>query len=116
MVQFEEGNQFKKELKTLTKTYRSLPEDLKVFKKVLEKFPEGNSQNNFILLNTTNNIKSIKARLYSSNTKNKLFRIVYSYFKNQNKITFIELFSKNNKENHNIERLNDFIQLLKKDF
>lgn len=81
MIQFKETTQFKKELKILTKKYRSLPKDLKVFKKVLETIPEGNSPKNFSLLNITSNIKFIKARLYSSNTKNKLFRIVYSYFK-----------------------------------
>ena len=48
MIQFEEANQFKKELKKLIKKYRSLSKDLKIFKKVLEKFPEGNSKKNFM--------------------------------------------------------------------
>ena len=56
MIRFEEANPFKKELKTLTKKYKSLLKDLEIFKKVLEKFPEGNSQKNFPLLNVTNNM------------------------------------------------------------
>ena len=47
MIQFEETDRFKKELKTLTKKYRSLPKDLKIFKKVLKTIPEGNSPKKF---------------------------------------------------------------------
>jgi len=114
MIQFEEKLQFKREFKKLAKKYKSLSKDLKIFKKVLENFPEGTSNKNFSILNRTNNAKFIKARLYSSSTKNKLFRVVYLYFKEKNKITFIELFSKSDKENHNKKRLNDFIQELQK--
>ena len=37
MIQCEQVNKFEKELKKLTKKYKSLPEDLKTFKKVISK-------------------------------------------------------------------------------
>ena len=105
MIHYEEINEFKKEFKILSKKYKSLPKDLKVLKKVLGIYPNGNSQSKFFVLTKKSNYTVIKTRLFCISLKNSSLRIIYAYSSKKNIIVFIELYCKSDKANPDKERI-----------
>ena len=108
-IQFEEVSIFKKEFKKLKKKYKSLSEDLKEFQKVLSVSPLGNTKH-FVIIHQISVLYIIKARFFCRYLKGSSLRIVYAYLKKDNKIQFIELYYKGNKENEDASRIKKYIQ------
>ena len=108
-IQFEEVSTFQKELKKLKKRYKSLSEDLKEFQKILSVSPLGNTKH-FIVIQQTSVLYIIKARFFCRYLKGSSLRIVYAYFQKENKIQFIELYYKGNKEYEDTSRIKKYIQ------
>ena len=107
---FEELNEFKKDLKALTKKYRTLHDDLEVVKKVLEIFPNERPPFSYridqIKLETCIiKVKKIACKALKGKGVNSGLRLIYAYFKEEQKVTFIELYHKNDKELENRERI-----------
>ena len=109
MILCEQEAQFKKELKKLTKKYKSLKKDLETFKLVLNSFPKGNSNRRFHTIKEKHSFSIIKARLYCSSLKRDSLRIIYAYHEEKKKIYFIELYFKGDRENHDEERIKNFL-------
>ena len=84
MIHYEETNEFKKEFKILNRKYKSLPKDLKILKKVLDMFPNGNSNSKFSILTKHSHYTVIKTRLSCSALRNSSLRIIYTYFSKEN--------------------------------
>lgn len=104
-----EIKEFKNEFKALNRKYKSLKGDLELFKTILKHDPTGiKRRKNFKTLTEQNKSIFIKAR-FRCKSLNKTLRIVYCYSPKENKITFIELFAKSDKANHDTKRLNNFI-------
>jgi Txe/YoeB family toxin of Txe-Axe toxin-antitoxin module len=97
-MKFRQTKDFAKEFKKLAKKYKSLPEDLELFKKVISVTPKGNKKH-FNIINQKENIKSIKARLFCRYLKGAALRIVYAYNDNKIELVFIEVYFKGDKEN-----------------
>lgn len=113
---FEELAEFKKDLKTLTKKYRTLNDDLGVVKRVLEVSPDERPPFSFRiddlgLKTCIIKVKKIACKSMKGRGVNSGLRLIYAHFPEENKIVFIELYHKNTKEIEDKERiLNNFKQ------
>ncbi len=105
---FDELSEFRKEFRKLGKKYKSLPDDLEVFKRVITVVPLGNTKHfNTITKNDTCAI--IKARFFCKYLKGNSLRIIYAYHTQSNKVTFIEIYFKGNKANEDRGRIKGYL-------
>lgn len=109
---FEELPQFRKDVKTLLKKYRTLSDDLAVVKQVMvvvpdERPPFSYRIDNLNLLTCIIKVKKIACKALKGRGVNSGLRLIYAYFPNEPKITFIELYHKNDKENEDKKRIMD---------
>jgi mRNA-degrading endonuclease YafQ of YafQ-DinJ toxin-antitoxin module len=107
---FEELTEFQKDYKILLKKYRTLNDDLDVVKQVLTAAPDERPPFSFRIDNLsleTCVIKVIKIACKSLKGRgvNSGLRLIYAYFKDQEKIVFVELYHKNDKENEDKQRI-----------
>lgn len=111
---FEELTEFQKDLKNLLKKYRTLNDDLYVVKQVLTTAPDARPPFSFRIDNLTLEtcvikVKKIACKSLKGRGVNSGLRLIYAYFKDQEKIIFVELYHKNDKENEDKQRiLNNF--------
>ncbi|MFA6334797.1 MAG: hypothetical protein WCX48_04475 [Bacteroidales bacterium] len=80
-MNFDELAEFKRDLKALSKRYRTLHEDLNVVKMVLE--------------TCIIKVKKIACKSLKGRGVNSGLRLIYAYFKEEQRIVFIELYHKN---------------------
>jgi len=109
---FYELAEFKKDLKNLLKKYRTLNDDLEVVKRVLavipnERPPFSFRMDNLGLETCIIKVKKIACKALKGRGVNSGLRLVYAHFPNEQKITFIELYHKNEKENEDKTRITD---------
>ena len=126
---FEELKEFQKDKKKLVKKYRSIPDDLETVKQVLEVIPNERSPfsfriNNLGIETCIIKVKKIACKALKGKGVNSGLRLVYAYFKsqiaeseskdeeeiekknmNKEKIVFIELYHKSDKDNEDRERI-----------
>jgi mRNA-degrading endonuclease YafQ of YafQ-DinJ toxin-antitoxin module len=107
---FDELDEFQKDLKSLLKKYRTLKDDIDVVKKVLEVFPDERppfsfSIDNLGLKTCIIKVKKIACKALKGRGVNSGLRLIYAHFEKEQKITFIELYHKNDKENEDRERI-----------
>lgn len=101
-MRFEEVDEFGKDLKKLIKKYRSLNEDLETLKKVIKNNPsqrppysyriEGLGIDRYIV-----KVKRIACKSMKGLGSNTGLRLVYCYMEENDTITFIEIYHKNEK-------------------
>jgi len=108
-MNFSETNVFSKDFKRLSKKYKSLPDDLFEFKKVILKFPLGTGKH-FVILTATETVKIVKARLFCRYLKGSSLRIIYAYNVDKQRIEFVELYFKGDKENEDRKRIKNYIK------
>jgi mRNA-degrading endonuclease RelE of RelBE toxin-antitoxin system len=97
-------------LKILLKKYQTLNGDPEVLKKVLEIAPGERPLFSFRIDNLgietfVIKVKKIACRSLKGRGANSGLRLIYAYFKEEQKITFIELYHKNDKENEDRGRI-----------
>ena len=111
---FAELTEFQKDLKTLLKKYRTLNDDLYVVKQVLTTAPDARPPFSFRIDNLgletcVIKVKKIACKAIRGRGVNSGLRLIYAHFEAEQKITFIELYHNNDKENEYRERiLNNF--------
>jgi mRNA-degrading endonuclease YafQ of YafQ-DinJ toxin-antitoxin module len=108
---FDELAEFQKDLKSLLKKYRTLNDDIDVVKKVLEVFPDERPPFSFRIDNLgletcIIKVKKIACKALKGRGVNSGLRLIHAYFEKEQRITFIELYHKNDKENEDRERIN----------
>lgn len=108
-ISFNKLPEFLKEFKQLSKKYKSLSDDLQEFCKVISIIPCGNKKH-FNTITQTETFYIIKARLFCRYLKGSSLRIVYSYSKKKQKIEFIEIYFKGNKENEDSNRIKEYLK------
>jgi hypothetical protein len=111
-MNFDELAEFKKDLKGLLKKYRTLNDDLNVVKRVLEVYPDERPPFSFRIDNLgiescIIKVKKIACRSLKGRGVNSGLRLIYAHFPNDQKIIFIELYHKNDKENEDVKRILD---------
>src|SRR5450759_4867650 len=109
---FDELIEFKKDLKSLLKKYRTLNDDLNIVKKVLEIMPDERPPFSFRIDNLglktcIIKIKKIACKALKGRGVNSGLRLIYAHFQEENRIIFIELYHKNDKENEDRQRIID---------
>lgn len=109
-MRFDELAEFKKDLKTLLKKYRTLHDDLDVLKKVLEIMPDERPPFSFRIDNLgletcIIKVKKIACKALKGRGVHSGLRLVYAFFPDEQKITFVELYHKNDKENEDRGRI-----------
>ena len=111
-IEFDELSEFKKDLKNLLKKYRTLKEVLEVVKLDLNDEP-GESPpfsyriDNLGLKTCIIKVKKIACKALKGRGVNSGLRLIYAHFPEEQKITFIELYHKNDKENEDKKRITD---------
>lgn len=109
-MQIKRLPEFEKERKQLCKKYASLEEDFSVFEKVLENSPRGNIPIDWLGKDVEwefYKVKKFRCQSIARQSQNSGIRIVYRYLENEDiiELTYIEMYHKNQKENHDIERI-----------
>ncbi len=109
---FDELTEFKKDLKNLLKKYRTLNDDLDVVKRVLEVIPDERPPfsfriDNLVLETCIIKVVKIACKALKGRGVNSGLRLIYAHFRDEQKITFIELYHKNDKENEDKKRITD---------
>jgi len=107
---FDELSEFQKDLKSLLKKYRTLNEDLGEVKAILKKKPDERPPFSFRIDNLglktcIIKVKKIACRALKGKGVNSGLRLVYAYFPDEQKIIFVELYHKNEKENEDRNRI-----------
>ena len=111
-MNFSETNEFSKDFKRLSKKYRSLPDDLLEFKKIVSEIPLGSGKH-FVVLRENEKVKVLKARLFCKYLRGASLRIIYAYREKSATIDFIELYFKCEQTNENRALINDFLRQFK---
>jgi hypothetical protein len=120
MLKYLSDSRFEKELRTLAKKFRSLPEDFESLKKFsIEFFHTSDAKDNnsiFKIEGCCNDrfesyvIKKIACRSIKGRGCRSGIRITYVLDKYLNNITFMEIYFKSDKEIEDKERLKKFIE------
>lgn len=112
-MNFSETDEFSKDFKRLSKKYRSLPDDLLEFKRIVSEIPLGSGKH-FVVLHENEGVKILKARLFCKYLRGASLRITYAYREAETAIDFIELYFKGEQVNENRALIKDFLQQLNK--
>lgn len=107
---FEELEEYNKDLKQLLKKYRTLEDDIKVVKKVLEVEPNERPPFSFRIsdLGITTciiKVKKIACRALKGRGVNSGLRLIYAHFEKEERIVMIEIYHKNDKEIEDKQRI-----------
>ena len=109
-MNFNGTAEFQKDFKKLSKKFRSLDDDLVEFKKVLSETPLGIGKH-FNVITKIEFLHIVKARLFCKYLKGSSLRIIYSYFIQEQRIEFIELYFKGEKEYEDRERIKEYLRI-----
>lgn len=109
-MRFDELNEFKRDIKSLSKKYRTIAEDLEIVKQVLGVNPNERPPFSFRIENLGIStciikVKKIACRSMKGRGVNSGLRLVYAYFPEEHRIIFIELYHKNEQANEDRERI-----------
>jgi mRNA-degrading endonuclease YafQ of YafQ-DinJ toxin-antitoxin module len=109
-MKFDSLSEFEKDLKHLLKKHRTLNEDIEEIKTILKKKPDERPPFSFCIDNLgietcVIKVKKIACKALKGKGVNSGLRLIYAYFKEEQKITFIEIYHKNNKENEDRQRI-----------
>ena len=109
-MEFDTLTAFDKDLKQLLKRYRTLNDDLEDVKTILKVKPEERPPFSFRIDNLgletcVIKVKKIACRALKGRGVNTGLRLIYAHFEKEEKITLVELYHKNDKENEDRERI-----------
>ena len=109
MMNFNALPEFDREFKRLSKKYKSLYDDLEVFKAIVSALPLGNSRH-FACLAQIKKLTIVKARFFCKYLRGNSLRIIYAYWKETQTIEFIEVYFKGENENEDSQRIKEYIK------
>ena len=104
MKNFDSLPEFRRELSRLSRKYGTLDDDLETFKEVLSTSPTGFG-NSFAVIHSTEVIKIVKARMACCS-----LRVIYAYLEREEKVEFIEIYYKGDKENEDRNRIREYLK------
>lgn len=109
MKNFKRNQEFEKEFKKLEKKYSSLSDDLEAIEKILIDSPTGVGKN-FKIIHFGKEIKIVKVRLLCDSLRNRNIRVIYAVHDEGIEFVYIEIYFKGDKENHDYERVEEYIK------
>jgi len=109
-MSFDELPEFKKDMKHLLKKYKSLNDDLEIVKRVLEILPDERPpfsfrMDNLGLKTCVIKVKKIACKSIKGKGVNSGMRLIYALYPTEQKIIFIELYHKSDKEQEDRKRI-----------
>ena len=109
-MNFDELPEFRKDLKGLQKRFRTLADDLKVVRQVLEAIPDERPPFSYRIDNLgiekcVIKVKRIACKALKGRGVNSGLRLIYAWFPFGEKIVFIELYFKGDKETEDRHRI-----------
>ncbi len=109
-MKFDYLKEYLKDLKSLSKKYKSLPDDMKVVEKILATFPDARPPFSFELdglriKECIIKVKKIACKSLKGKGVNTGLRLIYAYFALEKRIVFIELYQKSDKPNEDRGRI-----------
>ena|SRR3989338_1212162 len=110
-MNFKQTGGFAKDFKRLAKKYRSLPDDLLIFEKIIAAVPLGAGRH-FAVLHAQKSVRIVKARLFCQYLKGSSLRVIYAYCESKNFIEFIELYYKSDQANEDRGKIKDYLNSL----
>lgn len=110
MIEIEKLDEFDKDVKRLSKKYRTLDEDIDVLDKVLTTNPHANPTFSFRIEglgieSCVIKVKKIASKSFKGKGVNSGFRLIYAYFEKEERIVYIEIYHKNEKLLEDRERI-----------
>ena len=107
---FEELKEYRKDIKKLSKKYKTIYDDVEVVKKVLKVKPDTRPPFSYRISDLgiescTIKVKKIASKSFKGKGVQSGFRLVYAWFEEENRIVFIELYHKSQKALENRERI-----------
>ena len=117
-MESERTKEFKRDFKKLRKKFRTLDSDIKNFKETqLKLFHEIGIDNRGIVkikglgieYPSIYKVRKFACRVLKGTGAKSGIRIIYAYFPDQDKIEFIEIYYKGDKENEDRERIKRFL-------
>ncbi|WP_439185170.1 hypothetical protein [Carboxylicivirga taeanensis] len=111
-MKIEELEEYKKDVKNLSKKYRTLPEDIEIVKKILfvnpnERPPFSFRIDNLGIETCVIKVKKIASKSFKGKGVNSGFRLIYAHYEHENRIVLIELFHKSKKEIEDRDRISN---------
>lgn len=102
-MKIEELDEYKKDLKKLSKKFRTLSDDMEVVKKVLFVNPNARPPFSFRIDNLgvetcVIKVKKIASKSFKGKGVNSGFRLIYAHFEKDDRIVLIELYHKSKKD------------------
>lgn len=109
-MDFDALNEYNRDFKKLLKKYRTLTSDIEDVKKVLSVYPDARAPFSFRIdglgiESCIIKVKKIASDSFKGRGINSGLRLIYAYFPDEQKIIFIELYHKNDKENEDRNRI-----------
>ena len=109
-MKLEELDEYKKDLKKLSKKYKTLASDMEVVKKVLfvnpkERPPFSFRIDNLGIETCVIKVKKIASKSFKGKGVNSGFRLIYAHYEAIDKIVLIELYHKSIKDVEDKERI-----------
>lgn len=106
----EELDEYKKDLKKLSKKFRTLSDDMEVVKKVLFVNPNARPPFSFRIDNLgvetcVIKVKKIASKSFKGKGVNSGFRLIYAHFEKDNRIVLIEIYHKSKKDIEDKKRI-----------
>lgn len=117
MVDYEETEEFKKDLEKLLKKFRSLDDDLKTVKKAVIEMRHVHEIDNLSTFQIPGfgnenlsfwKIKKFACKALKGRGVKSGIRVIYAYEKETEHVSFIEIYFKADKENEDKDRLSKF--------
>lgn len=109
-MNFEQLEEFERDLKKLLKRYRTLESDLEVVRKVLtaapgERPPFSYRIDGLGIQTCVIKVKKIACKTLKGRGANSGLRLIYAHFEGEKRIVMIELYHKNDKELEDKDRI-----------
>ena len=109
-MKIEELDEYKKDLKKLSKKFRTLSDDMEVVKKVLFVNPNARPPFSFRIDNLgvetcVIKVKKIASKSFKGKGVNSGFRLIYAHFEKDNRIVLIEIYHKSKKDIEDKKRI-----------
>ncbi|MEX0686192.1 MAG: hypothetical protein WD267_08885 [Balneolales bacterium] len=114
-MRFKSIKPFTKDLKKLTKRFRTLPDDGETLKKVLTVSPDAHPPfsmeiSGLGVKSCVIKVRKIACRSLPGKGSYTGLRLVYAWFEEEEKIVFVEIYFKGDKENEDRERILEFFE------
>ncbi len=107
-MNFKKIPEFQKEFSKLERKYPSLTKDLEDLEEILQASPTGIGKN-FTIIHSDNDIKVVKVRLHCESLRARNIRLIYAYHDDGIEFVYIEIYYKGDKENHDYERVEEYL-------